>query len=265
MMQHKQVQRFLYDYVLDEMEPRTKEEVRQHLDKCERCSRDLGEFRLLLSEMPHESGTACHSMEQREWDVLFASIMEHVKREEGRRTTLWSSRFEAASSFVRFRPAYAMAAGIALSILAILLFLNEPVSERESVTPHERLHSPNHAAGEEEIGRYFRKSKALLVGLSNLDTQPGLPVDLSVERELSRQLILEGRSLREQRIDPRSSRLIGDLDRIMERVSSTTETVHPPEIQIIRSDIRGQNLLVKLRVAEASYSTIPVTKVRESQ
>jgi len=202
-------------------------------------------------------------MEQVDWDLLHAAIMQRVQRGDRSKTRRWFSPIEGIFSFARIRPGYVLAVGCAVLILAIILLVKTPEPDQESMIPRETVRAPSHQAEDQEIGRYFRKSRALLVGLSNLDPPPDAPLDLSVERKLSRQLIIDGRSLREQNLDPRSSRLIGDLDRIMERVSSTTETVDPPDIHTIRSDIRGQNLLVKLRVAEASYSIIPVTKARE--
>jgi hypothetical protein len=190
--------------------------------------------------------------------------MQRIHREGKPAARPWLPAVEALFSFVRFRPGYAIAAGLAVFGIAIILFLASPVFDRDQVVPPDKVQRPFQRADEENLGRYFRKSRALLVGLSNLDPQPGSPVDLSLEQELSRQLILDGRSLRGQRLDPRSSKLIGDVDKIMEKVSSTPAAAPPPEIQTIRRDIRGQNLLVKLRVAETSCSPNPVIKVRGS-
>lgn len=246
MMRHRDVRNLLYDYVQTEMDPILKVEIERHLAGCEACSRDLRSVRTVLSAMPQEVETANMAMDQTDWDSLHASIMRKIQdAQAGSNRYLWR---EIAA------PRYAIAAAVAIAVLGLLWFLRTPVGDH-TPTPRETVQTP--VQEQIELGRYFRKSRALLTGLSNLEPPSDSPIDLSVERKISRQLMIEGRSLRGQKLDPRSDRLIGDLDRIMGRVASAPEAAQPPDIQIIRSDIRGQNLLVKLRVAETSYAGVP--------
>jgi hypothetical protein len=190
-------------------------------------------------------------METSDWNVLHASIMQRLQNSGGKQEGRFLQGIRSGLVNGIVRPQYAIAAGLAIGLLGALWFMRTPAPE-PGPAPREAIQSPPQEMM--ELGRYFRKSRALLTGLSNLDPPPDLPIDLSVEREISRQLIIEGRSLRGRNLDPRSDRLIGDLDKIMKRVSTAPEAVRPPDIQTIRSDIRGQNLLVKVRVAETTYS-----------
>jgi hypothetical protein len=253
MMRHRAVRNLLYDYLRTDMDPALKHEVESHLTGCETCSRDLRAVTAVLNALVKETETVESSREQSEWNALHASIMRRIESGEDHRTSLWPEFIFWIRS-VAARPRYAVAAGMVAALIGLLWFMKSPTADREQL-PVEAIQAP--APEPMELGRYFRKSRALLTGLSNLDPPPDAPIDLSVEREISRQLIIEGRSLQGGRLDPRSNRLISDVDRIMERVSSAAEEARPPDIQAIRSDIRGQNLLVKLRVAEASYSAGP--------
>ena len=250
-MRHGKVRELLYDYLQSGMDPLLKNDIERHLAHCESCFRDLRALKTVLDALPRDAENIERAMDQKDWDHLHASIMHRVQSsEEQKRRSIW--RGAGADRWIGMaRPRYAIAAGIAVAVIGLLWFLKTPVVDQPSV-PRETVQTREQ--GPIKLGRYFRKSRALLTGLSNLDPPADSPIDLSVEREISRQLMIEGRSLRGQNLDPRSDRLIGDVDRIMKRVSSAPEEAHPPDIQIIRRDIRGQNLLVKLRVAETSYA-----------
>ena len=244
-MRHRVVRELLYDYLQTGMDEQLRRGIEDHLAACRSCSRDLGAIKVVLGALPHEGEHREPGRTQDQWDALHASIMQGIRKENAT-----AHRFQWSGSWAALtgrRPAFAIAAGAAAALLVLFWFFRTPVEEHPPA-PRETVQSQDPA----ELGRYLRKSRVLLTGLSNLQPPAGTPVDISLEREVSRQLMIEGRSLREQKLDPRSDRRSGDLDRIMERVTSAPD--HPPDIQTIRNDIRGQNLLVKLRVAETSYA-----------
>lgn len=254
LMRHREVRNLLYDYLQTEIDPLLKEDIERHLAHCEGCTRDLGAVKTILNALPQETDGKELAMEQSDWDALHASIMRRVQRavEQPRRYP-WTERASGLRAALS-RPRYAIAAGVAIALLGLLWFLRTPVADH-APAPREMVQAP--VQDPVELGRYFRKSRALLTGLSNLEPPAGAPIDLSVERKVSRELMIEGRSLRGLKLDQRSDRLIGELDKIMQQVSSAPEGVRTPDIQVIRNDIRGQNLLVKLRVAETSYAGSP--------
>ena len=88
--------------------------------------------------------------------------------------------------------------------------------------------------------------------------------ELTFEKELSRQLVRESRYLKRQPIDPRSSRLIDDLDRVLIKLSNTDQGKEGLDIELIRSGIRRENLLFKLRMAEFAYTDPLITTVKNS-
>jgi RNA processing factor Prp31 len=77
-------------------------------------------------------------------------------------------------------------------------------------------------------------------------------VDLSAERELSRQLVRETRELRDH-LDPQAAQLVGDMEKILIEIASRNETTDRDHFDLIRSGIRQQNLLFKVRMTESVY------------
>jgi hypothetical protein len=108
------------------------------------------------------------------------------------------------------------------------------------------------------LSDYFRKSKTLLVGVSNITPVKGESVDLDAERRTSRTLLREARYLRSGPVDARSSRLIDDLDRILIGLANGEEAASAPDIRMIRGGIQSRNLLFKLRMQETRSQQLPV-------
>jgi hypothetical protein len=106
---------------------------------------------------------------------------------------------------------------------------------------------------DKKIGQYFRKSKTLLIGISNMNLESDHPVDLSTERKVSRQLVDQVRYLREQPMDINSAKLIGDLERIQIELANLKENNDNPQIEMVRNGIHKENLLFKIRMAESRY------------
>ncbi len=170
---------------------------------------------------------------------------------------------ENLGSFLVLRPIRATVAlgTLVVATIAFLLIPRSapPVAPVASGTPASATVSAEpHASGtarELKMGDYLRRSKALLVGLSNMKTADDEPVDLSVERNASRELVRDARLLKQQPLDPRSSRLINDVDKILIEVANMRPTADKPDVDFIRGGIHQENLLFKIRMAEHFYRT----------
>jgi hypothetical protein len=100
---------------------------------------------------------------------------------------------------------------------------------------------------------YLRRSKTLLVGLTNMKPAPTGSVDLSTERKMSRELVQEARFLKQLPLDDRSVRLLSDLEKIQIELANLDASYNAPEVELIRHGIRRENLLFKVRVSETLY------------
>jgi anti-sigma factor RsiW len=108
----------------------------------------------------------------------------------------------------------------------------------------------------DRVTQYFRRSKILLVGIANMQEDQDHQLDLSAERRTSKALVKEARFLRQQNdIDPRTRGLIEALNRILIELANLAESNQAPGVEIIRGGIRQENLLFKIRMAEAARDT----------
>jgi hypothetical protein len=104
---------------------------------------------------------------------------------------------------------------------------------------------------------YFRRSKALLVGVSNLDPAEEHAADLGTERSVSRSLLREARYLKTGPVDFRSSRLMDDLDQVMIGLANSDARSATPAVEMVRDGIETKNLLFKLRMQETRQYNSP--------
>jgi hypothetical protein len=105
------------------------------------------------------------------------------------------------------------------------------------------------------MSQYLRKSKVLLIGIANLETEEGQPVDFSVEQRASRELVREARYLKQRALDPRVDQLVDAMSRILIELANLSDEQQIPNMEIVRSGIYQENLLFRIRMAEAVYDS----------
>jgi hypothetical protein len=159
------------------------------------------------------------------------------------------------------RPSLALGAVILLAVSAIAtwqLFRHEtpPPVARPTLTRTTDPPAVTSRTADTRVRDYMRKSRILLVGIANMPAAQDGPVDLKPEREASRALVREARYLRQQDIDPRSERVMDDMEKVLIKLSNIREQAEFPELAIIRSGIERENLLFKIRITETLYDRI---------
>jgi hypothetical protein len=111
------------------------------------------------------------------------------------------------------------------------------------------------------MNEYLKKSRVLLVGLSNHRGEGNDREDLSIERGRSRQLVHEARFLKRQPLDVRSAKLVDDLERIQIELANLDENRAASDVEPIIAGIRQENLLFKIRMTEM----LMTSRVRERE
>lgn len=259
MMKHRDIERNLYEYLAGELPADEAARIERHLAECPRCAAECAGMRRALAPF---GSPAEHAPSAERSEAYWASFAEGVERKiqadarrsRHARTSFW----EDARAFVLLHraPAFAAAAAcVALgAVLAVLLRGPAAVQPPpnggagpSTVHPEESVQA---VPASERMERYLRKSKILLVGLTNMKTGAGRPLDLRAEREMSRSLIKEARYLQSQDIDRRSARLIEDLNKILIELANLEDEQDLPDVEIIRGGIHQENLLFKIRMAE---------------
>jgi len=252
---HAEILIMLYDYIAGDLPPAERRRVEEHLGVCPSCARELEELKSFSEFSRAKRKVPSDQLPSEYWRDFTAEIDRRIldmDRKPRRAAEKW---WDQVTSFVKFRPglAAAMGSSVAVIALAVSLFV---ISQKNDTGP-KALDIPSivtHPVSiDERVAQYLKKSKVLLVGLSNMDTGRALPGDLSAERAVSRQLVSEAKYLQQQSIDFQASRLIKDLARLQEDLAFVPETGERAALRNIRQDIHRNNLLFKVRMAESVY------------
>jgi hypothetical protein len=185
------------------------------------------------------------------WDALLLRVQDRIRTEEPQpaRQQFSISGWIDGLLIVR-RPVLAFTVVIAVCVVAALAVWiithpeKVPRSEvaLEQTAPGEDLHA--------RTDQYLRRSQTLLVGLANMKASDDQPVDLTAEREASRALILEARSLKHEELDPVSAQVVYGLEPILVELANSRGDQSRAAVDLIRQGIFERNLLFKVRMAE---------------
>jgi hypothetical protein len=255
MMRHATIRCLLHDFVRGELSPRRRAAMEKHMRTCWSCAADVVEIRetsTLLTDrrrLPSDERSA-------EFWAGFADAVNRRIAERARISRTTGPAFEVPSVLrpARWRPLLAGAAAFAGLLAAFILAL-QPKYTPSSVIAGIPGNAPAASKNADTLmEQYLRRSRSLLVGLANMDTEGGHPLDLSAERRTSRELLREARYIKQQPLDHRSARLISDLDKIMVQVANFAPEHATPDVELVRGGIRHENLLFKVRMAQQRYT-----------
>jgi len=256
MKTHSTVQKLLYEYLNGEITEVDRNAVRNHLASCEKCSVELERLKDELKALDQLQANPSDHLSSEYWDSFILDLERRIQSDRSRvraSVSLW----ETVETFWMYHRSLA----ISLSSAAILLFLS--IGVMKTVLDHWAERTPGTVAQQQapvdtvrsELNQYFRKSKILLVGLTNMKVPEGQPPDFSVERDASRKLLHQARYLKNQPLDMRSAELIDDLQRIQLALANMKDEGSLSNVEIVNAGIRQENLLFKIRMAEAQYDT----------
>ncbi|HXX63254.1 MAG TPA: zf-HC2 domain-containing protein [Bacteroidota bacterium] len=247
----RHVQDSLYDYIAGDLRDLERQRIERHLDSCPSCRDDLEALRSALALLPRRDVQPSEMRDSAFW-ASFADSVERKLPSAKSRPRSYRSLGESIADFIQYNTAALLAGSGALAVIAlaaILLWPREAAVESVQPNPVPQAAAIRLAPGANRVHEYLKRSKVLLVGLSNMRSNEGAPIDLSVEREQSRALVHEARYLRQQPLDMRSAKLITDIQTLMIELANAPDAQETSDI--IRSGIRRQNILFKIRMTES--------------
>jgi len=242
----------LYEHALGDLSATDRAHVEEHLAGCAACAADLRELRAALAVLPRPSKQPSDERTPAFWTAFANDVGSRILAPERRTLSRGAAIRDQIASFVTFNrsPLLAGTGVLALVAAAMLLFWPRPADVRQPDTFGAGAPSLISDEPAQRMNEYLKRSKVLLVGIANMNTGEGHPVDLSAERDQSRALVHEARYLRRQPMDARSARLIGDLEKILIELANIEEHQDIPNVEMIRTGIRRENLIFKIRMAE---------------
>ncbi len=258
MMKHANIERELYDFVAGELSDEARTVIERHLAGCARCSRACAELRSSMEQLTRAMADPASARSGEYWEGFAAGVEGKLQTAMRNSRAVRPTLLEEIGSWFLLHRGAAYAAGFACVLIAAgllswgRLFPTRTGETREPAATAElrSRDSLQVMPASERMERYLRKSKVLLIGITNMKTDAGQAIDLSAERQASRALLKEARYLQDQDIDRRSARLISSLNKILIELANLEEQNDVPGVEIIRGGIHQENLLFKIRMAE---------------
>jgi len=303
MSRHKDVALSLYDYLDGTLDEKQRASMEKHLHSCSACTEDLHRMQEALSLVTRPEQPASDARSEEFWATFAVAVEGRLQQRRQKKTPL-ADAWDLVQSYLFFhRGSFALAGMAAAIVLLAIVLVNRPAPTREIVfvdssrskpIPLEPRHETALGTDEEQpsssdnpaepkftasrmetplrvryadnrMGQYLRKSKVLLIGITNLKNEEGQPVDLSVEQRASRELVREARYLKQRPLDPRVDQLVDAMSRILIELANITEDKQVPNMEIVRSGIHQENLLFKIRMAEAVYDSAHLVYAKGKQ
>jgi len=253
---HANIQILMYDYLAGEVSPEERRKIEEHIARCTLCSRECEELRSFNESSRTRRRVPSDELPQEYWREFASGIERLISVHEKKSAYAGERWWDPLITFIRYRPRFAAVLGSSMAVLAVAVSLLLIVQKDRNGPGIENVPSVvTHPVNvDERVGQYLKKSKVLLVGLSNMETGESAAGDLSAERTVSRQLVHEARYLQQQSIDFQAARLIRDLAKIQEDFAEVPSSSEDAALRMIRQSIHRNNLLFKVRMAESVYS-----------
>jgi hypothetical protein len=267
MKRHSTIRALLYEYATSGLSSTERSEVEGHLRQCRHCASRLDDIRTILAALPPPGRRPSEERSPEFWQSLSDSVQRSIGQPVDRIPSLTRRVFEEITlAFAFNRRTVTLATGALVVAVLAFVVLRGPGSIRhaaDSASVPTEVRMVDTSA--QRMNQLLRQSKTLLVGLSNMRTDGTLPLDLRTERVASRRLLNETRELRRRPLDAESARLLDDIEPVMIKLANSSDQVGVPDIELIRSGIRRQNLLFKIRMAENVYGAGTAMPVREQK
>jgi hypothetical protein len=269
MTRHGDIQLMLYEYLCDELAPVDRVSVENHLTSCKECIDELKALREMHSLLPATTTAPSEERTKEFWHSFASSVTAKATAQKQITKNPLVELVDWIEEILLLRPRYAYVVGgsitVALATLAVWTFITptqrdlsrdgKPLEYVSQPAAHEQTVEEQPGIQVQRVNQYFRKSKTLLVGLANMKLDDSELLDFSTERRISRDLVREARYLKQQPLDVRSRHLMNDLERILIELENIEEQSDLSNVEIIRGGIHQENLLFKIRMAEAMYDS----------
>jgi hypothetical protein len=233
-----------------ELEPPHREAFERHLAVCPICSKEFDGLKETLQLMQARNRPR---PDEAFWTRVWARFLREVESNPSAATKnrAWT---------LRPRWVWQTAAAAALVLLGFGIgryFTNRPVEIVDRGKSLPAASSPLHDALDERVDRYLQRSKLVLLGLENLDPnhQDISSFDLTPERTLSRELLQETYSLKQELVAARQKRmleLLSELEVILLQISHLQDGHNKLGIELAKTGIRHKALVFKINLEEIS-------------
>lgn len=237
-------------------------EFEEHLKQCAACRTEYKKMKSALEIMSQKKETEPDPVF---WNGYWTRLMKRMETGESlnHRRMSPGSLGAIISHFVSGW-GYRMAGAAALITIGIFIgYLHFGPTAQNIISPEglaeSQAYKIRQAAINQQALQYIERSKILLLGLVNLDTDRIDPsaMDFSRQKEISRDLITEAVSFKKQLKGAdylRLLNLISELEMLMLQICNYEEKFDLPAIELIKNGVENQAILLKINIAEMMLS-----------
>jgi len=265
-MNCKKCRRWFVEAMADELNADENSAFQAHLDACLECAEAYAQLNATLRVMDQRQRTEPEShFWTGYWDRLAPKLEEADRPVKSSRRS-WIPALPSL-------PGWAFQAAAATALLLIGLFIGKIAFQPSEMKKHPGIAdqggvTPEFAALQNRTDQYLERSKVLLLGFVNLDTdtEEAGSLNFQKQREISQNLIHEAsylkQDLSDHQAEQRLIRLIGDLEVILLQIANLEEENDLSAIEMVRSGVDKKGVLFKINMEEMRREEHPSLKPR---
>lgn len=236
----KQVRPLFIEALYDELVPEARETFRAHLQSCVKCRKAFRKMKRAMGVMNQRVRV---QPDQVFWDGYWGRLEKRMQQEKRVVAPKWTHW------------AYRVAAVIVLIGIGVILgrFNRMPQETITNVRP--TVPPVVQAKLEQRTQDFLGRSEVLLLGLVNFNAESddAEAVDITKQKELSKDLIQEASYLKKELSDTNDGRLeklVGDLELILMQIANLEEKEDLPEIELVKNGVDRKGLLLKINLEQ---------------
>jgi hypothetical protein len=239
-----------------------------HLQSCTKCAEEYEKISTTMGVMNQRTRT---EPDKFFWEGYWDKLVDRIEVEEKSVSKMraWWQRFWRS---INFQPswAYRVATAVALIAIGVLigkLYFGRPVSQH--VETIQTAEAPPTAVEQvslqQRADQYIERSKVLLLGLINFDpdSEDIYGLDMPYQKQISRELVHEANSLKEELSDPAQRQLrelIEDLKITLLQIANLESEHDLAGIDLVKSGATRRGILLKINLEEMQEG-VPLKKV----
>ncbi len=242
--------------IYNELNQEQKNRFEAHLNSCPECAAEYEKLSATMGIMNQRTRTEPdHFFWEGYWDKLADRMESGEKSVPG--IMAWWQRFWQS---ITFQPNWAYRTATAVALMAIGVFIGKlyfgrPVSEQ--VETAQTVQVPptvvEQVSLQQRTDQYIERSKVLLLGMINFDpdSEDIYALDMPYQKQISRELIQEASSLKEELNDPAQRQLrelIEDLKITLLQIANLESEHDLAGIELVKSGVDRRGILLKINL-----------------
>ncbi len=240
--------------VFGDLDAADEQKLQAHLADCAKCRAALVEMQQALDTL---GAPQRPEMPEHFWEGYWYRLVQRMEKEEQAApepapllSRLWTWLRAQWLEHPLFVPLARTAGILALLVLGVLLGHYWWPNQTTQIT----LSTPAQLQPvQARADQWLERSKVLLIGVMNEDLAEATPSSFSHQRQISRSLVTEARTLRRE-IDPAANRqllqLMSQLELILLQIANLEAEHDLPAVELVREGIARDGLLLKINIAE---------------